>query len=265
VSGTAAALAAPRLAVVLGLVLAVAACQAAPVPSSSPSLSATLTPRATPSPAASAASVEATRSPVPASAPPAASVAPSSAPPAPGSELVDIPEAGIRLPVPSAWEWVDGAALADPEVKEGVIARYPGMTGLMAAADSMGDRGTPALVALDPAAKGISGSPGPSISVLVAQPAVSGPLLDFVAGFIADGFAETFGSPDPVRSRLDTPVGEAVRLQFDIPVADGAPMMATAYVLGASEGTLLITVMGPPGEGPAADPDAVVLGAAPLP
>jgi hypothetical protein len=135
----------------------------------------------------------------------------------------------------------------------------------MAAADSLGDRGTPALVALDPAAKGLDGAPGPSISVLVAQPAVSGPLLDFVAGFIADGLAETFGSPDPVRSRLDTPVGEAVRLQFDMPASGEAPMVATAYVAGASEDTLLITVIGPPDEGPASDPDAVVLGSTSMP
>lgn len=236
---------------IVTLSLAVAACLAAPSPSPTP-----LASPSSPAPAAT---------PIPATASPDPSRAPSTVPVASGSELVDIPEAGIRLPVPSTWEQVDGDALADPAARADVVARYPAMGALLDAAELMGDRATPALLALDPASEGISGSPGSSVSVLVAQPAVSGPLLDFIAGFIADGFAETLASPDPVRSRLDTPVGEAVRLQFDLPAADGPPMVATAYVVGAAEGTLLVTVIGSPGAAPGSDPDAVVLGAAPLP
>jgi hypothetical protein len=189
---------------------------------------------------------------------------PTAAPLAPGVELVDIPEAGVRLAVPSAWEVMAGDDLADPASRAGIAARYPGMAGLLAAAEQMGDRATPALVAIDPAAEGNAGSPGPSVSVLVAQPAVSGPLLDFVAGFVADGFAEELGAAEPERSRLDTPMGEAVRLQFDMPASDGSPMVATAYVVGAAEGTLLITVMGSPDAAPASEPDALVLGSMPL-
>ncbi len=203
--------------------------------------------------------------PTPATASPDPSRAPSAAPVASGSELVDIPEAGIRLPVPSSWEQVDGDALSDPAARADVVTRYPGMGGLLEAAELMGDRATPVLLAMDPASEGIAGSPGSSVSVLVAQPAVSGPLLDFIAGFIADGFADTFDSPDPVRSRLDTPVGEAVRLQFDLPAAGGPPLVATAYVVGAAEGTLLVTVIGSPDAAPASDPDAVILGVTPLP
>lgn len=244
-------------AAVATLSLAVAACLAAPSPSppGSPPVS----------PPAPAATPTATASPVAATASPRASRAPTAAPVAPGSELVDIPEAGIRLAVPSTWEQVDGDALADAAARADVVARYPGMGGLLDAAELMGDRATPALLALDPASEGVTGSPGSSVSVLVAQPAVSGPLLDFIAGFIADGFADTFESPDPVRSRLDTPVGEAVRLEFDLPAAGDPPIVATAYVVGAVEGTLLVTVIGSPDAGPGSDPDAVILGATPLP
>jgi hypothetical protein len=230
------------------LPLVAAACLAAPTPSPTPSPS---VPAATPT-------ATATASPRP-------TEAPSAIPVAPGSELVDIPQAGIRLAVPSTWEQVSGDALADPAARADVIERYPGMAGLLDAAELMGDRATPALLALDPASEDVAGSLGSSVSVLVAQPAVSGPLLDFIAGFISDGLAETFDSPDPVRSRLDTPVGEAVRLQFDLPAGDGPPTVATAYVIGAAEGTLLVTVIGSPDEAPASDPDAVVLGASPLP
>lgn len=238
-------------AAVAGLALGVAACLGTPAPSTSPP---SPSPSASPSP-----------STVAVTASPDASRAPSAAPLPPGDALVDVPEAGIRLAVPAAWEVMDADDFADPVARADIVSRYPGIARLLEAAEQMGDRATPALVAVDPSAAGTSGSPGQSVSVLVAQPPVSGPLLDFVAGFIADGFVDEFGSSDPERSRIDTAMGEAVRLQFDIEAPDGSPMVATAYLVGATEGTLLIMVMGSPDAAPASDPDPLILGSMPIP
>jgi hypothetical protein len=180
-----------------------------------------------------------------------------------GTVLVPIPLAGIGLPVPAAWEQVGADVLADEAGRADLAARYPGTDRLLDAADQLGDRAAPAFVALDPAPP-VEGSPvTPNIAVLVAQPAVSGPLLDFVAGFIADGYREAFGAGEPVRERVTTPIGEAVRLSFEIPVDGGAPLRATAWVVGAEAGTLLISAIGSADEGPASDPDALIEAAIP--
>jgi hypothetical protein len=182
-----------------------------------------------------------------------------------GTVAVPVPLAGISLPVPAAWEQFDADALADEGVMADVASRYPGADRLLEAAKQMGGRATPALIALDPRAAGTDVSIAPNIAVLVAQPAVGGPLLDFVAGFIASGFVESFGATETGRERVDTPVGEAVRLRFDIPADGGPPLAATAWVIGAEQGTVLVTVIGPADEAPASDPDALLDAAAPLP
>jgi hypothetical protein len=179
--------------------------------------------------------------------------------------FVDISAAGIRLPVPADWELVDEAALADESVQADVVARYPGMGALLEAATELGDRARPALLALDPAAEASDVALTPTVAVLVAQPAVRGPLLDLVAGFIADGLTETFKSGEPTRERVDTPIGEAIRLAFELPADGDVAMAATAWVVGADEATLLITVVGPSYTAPASEADALITAAEPLP
>ena len=186
--------------------------------------------------------------------------------PAPeGSVVVAIPAAGISLPVPDGWEAFDADALADAATMADVVARYPGADRLLEAANQMGDRAVPALIALDPAAAGADVPIAPNVAVLVAQPAVGGPLLDFVAGFVSDGFKEAFDAAELERDRVTTAIGEAVRLRFEIPVVGGEPQAATAWIVGAEAGTLLILVMGPKDEPPAAVPDTLIEAAAPLP
>jgi hypothetical protein len=182
-----------------------------------------------------------------------------------GLVYAEIPSAGIALPVPAAWEQVDAAALGDAAVQADVIARYPGMGAFLEAAATLGDRAEPAFLALDSSAAESDVALAPSVSVLVAQPPVSGPLLDFVAGFIADAFAETFGSGEPERTKVETPAGEAVRLSFELPPDGDTPMRATAWVIGADEGTLLVTVVGPAGSPPSSDPDVLIDAVAALP
>jgi hypothetical protein len=221
-------------------------------------------PRPTPTP--DAARSPATVLPSP-SARPTATPAPAVVTPAPlpaGTARIDIPLAGISLPVPIGWERLDAAALADEAVRADVAARYPGSDLLLAAASQLGDRATPVLMALDPAAEG-GVALAPDIAVLVAQPSVRGVLLDVVAGFIADGFEQALRAGEPVRARVVTPVGEAVRIRFTIPVDGGDALRATAWVVGGETGTLLVSVIGPAGPGPVSDPDALVAAAGPLP
>jgi hypothetical protein len=238
---------------VLGGLLVVALAGAACLPSS------TVEP-ASPTPTAAPATPAAT-----ASTPAVASTRPSPAPIPDGLVLVDIPSAGVRLPVPAAWEQVGEAALADEAVRADVVARYPGMASFLEAAGQLGDRATPALLVLDPGAQHTDTAIAPGVAVLVAQPAVSGPLLDFVAGFIADGLAETFGAPAPVQERVATPIGEAIRMTFELPPDGTTPLAATAWVVGAEQATLVVVVVGPGNAGPAADPDALIDAAQPLP
>ena len=182
-----------------------------------------------------------------------------------GTTLVDVPAAGARLPVPEGWEQADADALADPERRADLVARYPGADALLAAAAEMGDRAVPALVAFDPSVAGTDVPLAPNIAVLVAQPSVSGPLLDLVAGFIGGGFKDAFGAEETARERVDTPLGEAVRLEYALAPRDGAALTAVEYVIGAPAGTLLVSFLGPADAVAALDPDSLVAAMTPLP
>ncbi len=179
--------------------------------------------------------------------------------------LVDVPAAGARLPVPEGWEQADAAALDDPDRRADIVARYPGADALLAAAAEMGDRAVPAFVAFDPSTAGTDAGLATNIAVLVAQPSVSGPLLDLVAGFIGGGFKDAFGAEETSRERVDTPLGEAVRLEYALAPQDGVALTAVEYVIGAPAGTLLVSVLGPADAVASLDPDALVAAMAPMP
>jgi hypothetical protein len=208
-------------------------------------------------------------SPSPTPSPPPATPAPTSAAtPAPlpsGTALVDVPAAGVRLPVPEGWELADAEALGDPDRRADIVARYRGADALLAAAAEMGDRAVPALAAFDPSAPGADVPLATNIAVLVAQPSVSGPLLDLVAGFIGGGFQDAFGAEETSRERVDTPLGDAVRLEYALAPQDGVALTAVEYVIGAPVGTLLVSVLGPADVVTSLDPDALMAAMQPLP
>ena len=129
----------------------------------------------------------------------------------------------------------------------------------------MGDRATPAFVALDPSAAGSAAPLTPNIAVLVSPQSVSGPLLDFVAGFIASGFADALGATETERERVQTPVGEAVRLKYTLPGGGESPLEAVVWVIGAPSGTLVVSMMGPVDILADIDPEALVAATTPLP
>jgi hypothetical protein len=157
---------------------------------------------------------------------------------------VAVPEAGILLPVPSSWQTIGAAELADPTVQADLAASYPGAAELLAAVDDLDGWAAPALLAVDPAAAGTSGAPAASLSVLVSQPAVAGPLLDLAAGFICDALADLLATSSTVREREQLPVGEAVRCPYDLPAGVDGPRIAEAWVIGAPDATLLVTLIG---------------------
>jgi hypothetical protein len=129
----------------------------------------------------------------------------------------------------------------------------------------MGDRATPVFVAVDPAAATRHDHLAADIAVLVSQPSVGGPLLDFVAGFIDTGFRDAFGAGEPERARVGTPVGEAIRFRYRLPGGGDTPPAAVAWVIGAPAGTLLISVMGPSDIVADLDPDSLIASMTALP
>jgi len=234
-----------RTALALTVVLAVAACGVAVAPPVSP----TATPLPSPTPSPSPTATPTTRPPTSAPA---------------GMTSVAIPAAGISLPVPDAWKQVDAGDLADPSIRTDIAATYPGASRLLKAAEAMGGRATPAFVALDPSAAGTTASLTPNIAVLVSPQSVSGLLLDLVAGFIGSGFADAFEATETERERVQTPVGEAVRLRYSLP-GGGTPLEAAVWVIGAPSGTLLVSMMGPVDVLADLDPEAIMAATARLP
>ena len=76
---------------------------------------------------------------------------------------------------------------------------------------------------------------------------------------------DAFGAEEVARDRVDTPLGEAVRLEYALAPRNGVALTAVEYVIGAPAGTLLVSVLGPADAVAAQDPDALVAAMAPLP
>lgn len=223
----------PRRGAAVGLLALVGALMAAGCGPVAPT--ATVLP--TPSPAITA-------TPEPTSGPSSTS-APSADAPA-GTAYVNVPAAGILLPVPESWVSVPAADLLDPARRAELAERFPGAGELLAETAELDGWATPVFLAADPSEAARSGPLAANLSVLATQPAVGGPLLDLAAGFIADGLAESLGATTPPgRERVELPVGEAIRLDLDVPSMGGEEIRATAWVIGAPSATLLVTLMGP--------------------
>jgi hypothetical protein len=158
--------------------------------------------------------------------------------------------------VPDGWVIIDGGAMADPIELERIAAAYPGAGRLLQALGSLGGRAEPAILTVDPGPASLAAPIATNVSVMVAQPPTSGILLDLVAGFIAEGLGEALGAvEEPARSRVDLPVGEAVRLAYRIGGDEG--VVAIAWVVGAPAGTLLVTAIGTADALDALQPDAL--------
>ncbi|MDH4141336.1 MAG: hypothetical protein OEV61_01885 [Chloroflexota bacterium] len=177
-----------------------------------------------------------------------------------GSSEAAIDEAGITLPLPDGWQRLGAADLGDPAVRDGLAADYPGASAMLDAADAVSGRADLVFLAVAPTGQGAGTAPA-NVAVLTSQPPVSGLLLDIASGFIDGGFQDALGVGEPERTRLDTPVGEAIRLEYAMPVAGSAGLLMVAWVIGAPDATLLVTAMTPAGSISGFDPDAMIAGA----
>jgi hypothetical protein len=167
--------------------------------------------------------------------------------------------------VPDGWEPIGAEVLADPSAREAIAATYPGSGKLLGALDRLGSRAEPVFLAADPSAASLAGPLAPNVSVLVSQPSVGGLLLDVAAGFIKDALTDVLGATgDPAQERVTLPAGEAVRFHYAIPAADGGEIVADAWVIGAPQGTLLVTLMGTASTLGDLDPDAIAGAIVPL-
>jgi hypothetical protein len=178
--------------------------------------------------------------------------------PPPGTTQVEIPAAGISLAIPDGWRQVTGTELADPAVRADLAGTYPGAGSLLEVTDAMGNRATPAFIAVDPSAAETDVPLAANIAVLVSQPSVSGPLLALVAGFVDAGFRDAFGAPTPGRDRVETPLGDAIRIRYELSGGDATPLEAHVWLIGAQAGTLVISVMGAADVVAELDPDALI-------
>jgi len=232
-------------ALMAGLVVLAAAGCAPSAPSSGPSRG----PSASPVP---------TSSPSPTAQPATPAASPTVVPSGPaGTVMVEIPEGGIWLPVPAGWVQIPAADLADPARREEIAEQYPGSGTLLAQTDRLNGQASPAFLAVDPLASSRGEPLAANLSVMATQPSVGGPLLDFAVGFIADGMAETLeATAPPVRERVPTQVGDAVRIRMEVPPRGGHEIVAEAWVIGAPRATLLITLLGPRTAMNGLDPDA---------
>jgi hypothetical protein len=147
------------------------------------------------------------------------------------------------------------ADLADPAARRELATTYPGAASMLEAIVAAGDRTEVVFLAVGPASA--ADALPPNMAVLVSQPSVSGLLLDLVTGFIDTGLRDALVIGEPARGRVDTPVGEASRLEYSMAGMTDAPMQLVAWVIGAPDATLLVTTMTPIESG-GVDPDALI-------
>ena len=129
----------------------------------------------------------------------------------------------------------------------------------------MGERAAPAFIAVDPSAATTGVALAANIAVLVSQPSVGGLLLSVVAGVVDSGFRDAFDAEAPARDRVETPLGDAIRLRYDLPAVDGTPLEAHVWLISAPAGTLVISVMGTADVVAGLDPDALIAASRVLP
>jgi hypothetical protein len=180
-------------------------------------------------------------------------------------ELVEVPETGLLVPVPTGWQTFAAADLADPRVLAELVPAYPGMDRLLDASTAMGERASIAFLAVDGSDASVAAPVATTVSIFVSQPSVSGILLDFVAGFIIRGIGEMLGTEAaPERARIRLPVGEAVRFVYAGVEQPGERIAAVGWVIGAPAGTILLVVTGRDVLLDALDLDALAAAVVPL-
>jgi hypothetical protein len=194
-----------------------------------------------------------------------ASVSPSS-PPSPGTRLVEVPEGGLVMPVPSGWTVVEADELADEAALRALEAEIPGLSGLLAVAEASGDAVRPIFFAVDQAALDAGTLPA-NVAMVAIEPRVPDFLLGVAADIVASSLEDALALEGEVeRSEAAVPAGDAERLAFEhsLTVA-GQPVVVseTGYLLTTPSATVLVVGTEAPGStGPSLD--VLIAGATPI-
>jgi hypothetical protein len=143
------------------------------------------------------------------------SVEPSPTPAAPAGWVEHpIEAAGVSLALPEGWLALDEADLADPDERASLEADFAGAEALFGRLDAQGRRARLVFLGVDARARG-TGRFAPTVTVISVEPALPPLLLGIGADFAVDALERAFAiETEVVRSDLETPVGEGIRIEF---------------------------------------------------
>lgn len=193
----------------------------------------------------------------------AVSPSPSAAPSVPaapaGWQEHPIGDSLVQLALPEGWLAFDRADLADPDVRRQLEADYAGAEALFAQLDAQGNRAPLVHLAVDPRERGTGQFPS-VVTVVAVEPALPPILLGMGADFATDAFESTFElETDVMRSDIDTPLGDGIRLRFTHRLVgpEGGPGFAAEHdgaIVTTGEETFLVSRNVDPATAPADTP-----------
>ena len=175
------------------------------------------------------------------------SPSPSAAPSAQaGWQQRSIGDSPVQLALPEGWQAFDGADLADPNVRRQLEADFAGADALFAQLDAQGNRAPLVFLAVDPRERGSGRFPA-VVTAVAVEPALPPLLLGVGADFATDAFESTFElETDVMRSDIDTPLGDGIRLRFTHRLVgpEGGPGFAADHdgaIVTTGEETFLVS------------------------
>ena len=136
-------------------------------------------------------------------------------------------------------------AIDEPETRIAVAEQFPGAEGLFEAVEAQGSRVELEFLGIDPSSPAQAAIPA-AVTVVAVEPRVPSIGLDVGAGLVLDGLDATLDiETDPDTRRTTTPVGPAVRFQFEHRVADtgggpGFPALLEGALVTADESSFLV-------------------------
>jgi hypothetical protein len=194
---------------------------------------------------------------------PGRAVSPSAAPSVPvapaGWQEHPIADSPVQLALPEGWLAFDGSELADPDVRRQLETDYTGADALFAQLDAQGNRAPLVFLGVDPRERGTGRFPA-VVTAVAVEPALPPLLLGVGADFATDAFESTFElETDVMRSDIDTPLGDGIRLQFmhRLVGPEGGPGIAAEHdgaIVTTGEQTFLVSRNFDPGTAPADTP-----------
>jgi hypothetical protein len=146
---------------------------------------------------------------------PGLTAAPTASPPPLGWVEHAIPELGIALSLPDGWLAFSEADVSDPETRAELERDFTGADALFGRLDAQGRQARVVFVGVDGRARG-TGRFAAALTLVAVEPTVPRPLLGIGADFAVAALEGAFVIETPVeRARLQTPLGEGIRIAFE--------------------------------------------------